>query len=58
MNKRARSIRNSIFALALAVAAILVTAPSAQAGLLVQTTEDCDAQELSQPFMPWADPAY
>ena len=57
MNKRSRSIRNRIFALAVPVAALLVTAPSAQAGPLVASAEDCDAQELSQPFMPWLDPA-
>jgi len=57
MNKRSRSIRNRILALALPVAATFAAAPSAQAGLLVASAEDCDAQELSQPFMPWLDPA-
>jgi hypothetical protein len=57
MNTRTRSIRNRILALALPVAATFVVAPSAQAGPLVASAEDCDAQDLSQPFMPWADPA-
>ena len=58
MNKRSRSIRNRMLALALPVAATLVAAPSAQAGPLVASAGDCAAQELSQPFMPWADPAH
>ncbi len=53
---RNRSIRTRILALAIPVAATFALAPSAQAGLLVESAEDCDAQELSQPFMPWADP--
>ena len=56
MKKSPRSIRNRIFALVLPVAAILVTAPAAQAGPLA-SAENCAAQELSQPFLPWADPA-
>ena len=54
--KRSRNIRNRIFALALPVAVVLVAAPSAQAGRLANA-ENCTPQELSQPFMPWADPA-
>lgn len=57
MTKRSRSVRNRILALALPVAATFLVAPSAQAGLILESAEDCDAQELSQPFMPWADPA-
>lgn len=40
------------------IAAGLAIPPAAQASPLVATAEDCDAQELSQPFLPWADPAY
>ena len=58
MSKISRRIRTRILALALPMAAVLVAAPSAQAGPLVASAGDCDAQELSQPFMPWADPAY
>lgn len=58
MSKSSRSLRTRILALALPMAAVLVAAPSAQAGPLVASAGDCDAQELSQPFMPWADPAY
>jgi len=54
MSKRSRSIRNRIFALALPVAAILVTPSSAQAGPLA-SAENCAPEELSQPFLPWAD---
>ncbi len=54
MSKRSHSIRNRIFALALPVAAILVTPSSAQAGPLAPA-ENCAPEELSQPFLPWAD---
>ena len=57
MSKSSRSLRTRILALALPMAAILAAAPSAQAGPLVASAGDCDAQELSQPFMPWLDPA-
>ena len=30
-------------------------APSAQAGVLVQSAPDCDAQDVSRVFLPWAD---
>jgi hypothetical protein len=30
---------------------------SASAGVLVESAADCSSQSLSQPFMPWADPA-
>jgi hypothetical protein len=57
MYTRSRSICNRILALAVPVAITFVAAPSAQAGPLVASAGNCDAQELSQPFMPWADPA-
>lgn len=41
-----------------AVAAFALAVPaSAQAGVLVASAPSCDAQTLSQPFLPWADPA-
>jgi hypothetical protein len=37
---------------------LALAAPAvAQAGPLVASAPDCDAQELSQPFLPWLDPA-
>lgn len=39
------------------IVAWLTFAPPAQASPLVASAESCDAQELSQPFMPWVDPA-
>jgi hypothetical protein len=51
--------KNRRLALVLAGAAALVAsaAPQAQAGVLVSSATDCAAQTLSQPFLPWADPA-
>ena len=46
--------------IALAVAALVVAlalAPSAFAGPLVASADNCDTQTLSQPFLPWTDPA-
>ncbi len=57
MNASTRKLRNRILALALPLAASLAGAPSAYAGPLVASASDCDAQELSQPFAPWLDPA-
>ena len=39
------------------IAAWLAFAPPAQASPPVASAESCDTQELSQPFLPWADPA-
>jgi len=39
------------------VLAILALAPAASAGPLVASATNCDAQSLSQTFMPWADVA-
>ena len=51
----ATSLRRS---LALAAAATLAfAAPAAQAGPLVASDPDCAAQDLTQPFLPWADVA-
>jgi hypothetical protein len=35
----------------------LTAAPSAQAGLLVESAGDCATAPLEQPFQPWLDPA-
>lgn len=41
-----------------AIAAAFALAPAAaQAGPLVASAPNCDEQTLSQPFLPWADPA-
>jgi hypothetical protein len=40
---------------AAALTLIAVAAPTANAGLLVSTASNCDTQQLSQPFAPWAD---
>lgn len=40
-----------------AAAAALALPGSAQAGALVASAGDCAEQSLSQPFLPWADPA-
>ena len=42
---------------ALVGALALGAAPAADAGLLVATAPDCSSQVLTQPFLPWADPA-
>lgn len=43
---------------ALAVAGGLALAPAAQAGPLVASAGDCEEQSLTQPFLPWLDPAH
>lgn len=48
-----RKVRILIALTTSAIAAI--AAPSANAGLLVNTAESCDEQQLSQPFKPWGD---
>lgn len=40
-----------------AVGALAIVVPAAQAGPLVSSAVDCDAQVLEEPFLPWADPA-
>ena len=37
------------------VAAMAIAAPSAQAGVLVKTTTDCDESVIEQPFTQWSD---
>jgi len=41
-----------------ALAIALVAPGAASAGLLVASAPNCAAQTLSQPFLPWLDPAY
>jgi hypothetical protein len=51
------SRRRSALALAGAVLIVALAAPSAHAGLLVASAPSCDTQVLTQPFLPWLDPA-
>jgi hypothetical protein len=44
-------------AIAAATIALLATAPSAQAGLLVESATDCPDLPVVRPFTPWLDPA-
>jgi hypothetical protein len=53
--KRLRLKTRAITIAAAALTLVAVTAPTANAGLLVSTASDCDAQQLSKPFAPWAD---
>jgi hypothetical protein len=52
-----RKLRNRSLAAAAAALAALAFAPVASAGPLVASAPICDAQTLSQPFLPWADVA-
>ncbi len=52
----ARRPHLSIVAVVAALAALALPA-AAQAGPLVASAPSCDEQQLSQPFLPWADPA-
>jgi hypothetical protein len=49
--------RTGRLALAIVAATALAAAaaPAADAGLLVSSAQSCDSQQLSQPFMRWAD---
>jgi hypothetical protein len=42
---------------AIAIAAISLSAATANAGALVSSASSCDDQSLSTPFLPWLDPA-
>jgi hypothetical protein len=61
MNERMEVLMKQIWrravlgAVSTMVAALAVASP-ASAGLLVETTSDCDGQELSKPFARWLDP--
>jgi hypothetical protein len=39
-----------------AIALLLIAAPGAKAGVLVQDAPDCAEENLTRPFLPWADP--
>ena len=41
--------------LALAAGLVLAIAPSAKAGLLVESASECEQQDLARVFLPWAD---
>jgi hypothetical protein len=53
----ARRTRSLPLALALALGALVFAAPGAQAGLLVSSATDCEAQTLEKPFTRWLDHA-
>jgi hypothetical protein len=44
-------------AVGIGVAGLVMTAPAANAGVLVASAASCDAQNFEQPFLPWADVA-
>lgn len=48
-------LRISFIAAALAVTALAAGAPSASAGLLVESAPDCTPKPTTQPFAPWND---
>jgi len=54
---QSRKTPRKLVCLAAAALAFLAVPVSAQAGPLVSTATDCAAQDLSQPFLPWADVA-
>jgi hypothetical protein len=58
MKLSSRRFRTLVLTLAAPAAAFLAGAPSAHAGPLVASANDCASQELSQPFAPWLDPAH
>jgi hypothetical protein len=56
--KRVMRRRRPLWAATLVVGLAALAAPAAsQAGPLVASAPDCDAQQLSQPFLRWLDPA-
>lgn len=56
-SRKLASLRNYALATATLVASLLIAPPAAQAGPLVASAPDCADEALSQPFMPWLDPA-
>jgi hypothetical protein len=50
-------LRSTFLATVVAAAALAVGAPTASAGLLVESANDCAAPVLSNPFAPWNDHA-
>jgi hypothetical protein len=49
--------RSRLLAIACVVAGAAAVPSTASAGVLVDSAASCDAQTLSQPFLPWADVA-
>lgn len=54
---RLTTLRRAAGMLAGGALALALSAVPAQAGPLVASAQDCDEQALTQPFMPWLDPA-
>lgn len=52
------NLRRASLALGGVAAALALLPAAAQAGPLVASAPDCDEQVLSQPFLPWVDPAH
>jgi hypothetical protein len=50
-----QQLRRALAGAALTVVAVLATAGTASAGVLVKTVSDCGVQPLSQPFARWLD---
>ena len=50
-------IRRHLVAFTVAVAALAASAPSASAGLLVESAKNCVSGPISNPFTPWGDGA-
>ncbi len=53
----ATPLHRTLFAAAVATAAIAASAPTANAGLLVASAPDCSPKPVSKPFAPWGDRA-
>ena len=51
-------IRRLVLYAGLALIPSTLLAPAANAGPLVATAQDCEAETLTQPFLPWLDPAH
>lgn len=51
-------IRKAALAFGAMIAALVLAPAAAQAGPLVASAPNCDEQTLSQPFLPWVDPAH
>jgi hypothetical protein len=53
----ATRLHRTLFAAAVATAALAASAPTANAGLLVASAPDCSPKPVSKPFAPWGDQA-
>ena len=56
-SQRARRTR-ALLAAAGALCLLAIAAPTAQAGLLVESAESCEAQDVDRAFLPWLDLAH